>query len=68
MENKKDRREYYKDYAKKNHKNIICKDCGGRYISCNIKEHINTNKHKKGVEIKMLTQKLNAMEELIKNK
>lgn len=74
--NKKDRREYHREYYKKNRERIIgkiaekiiCEDCGGRYVKCNKKEHFETKKHMKGLEIKILQEKINALEESNKNK
>jgi isopropylmalate/homocitrate/citramalate synthase len=56
--NKKDRRQYYKDYAQKNKEKLqeqfICEDCGGKYKKVNKANHSQTKKHQNSLLIKKL--------------
>jgi hypothetical protein len=66
---KKDRREYYKEYAEKNkdklREDFICDVCGGKYKKANRTNHISTNKHQNSLLIKKLKNDNKNMKNII---
>ena len=67
--NKKDRAQYYKDYAEKNKEKLkqdfICDECGVKYKLANKTNHINTKKHQNSLLIKKLKNDNETMKNII---
>jgi hypothetical protein len=69
ISNKKDRTQYYKDYAIKNKdklkQDFICDECGGKFKLANKTNHNNTKKHINCLTIKKLKKDNEMMKNII---
>ena len=67
-ENKKDRKQYFKDYFEKNKDELseknICDICGGKYMKMSKANHFKTKKHIAGVEMKKIKEENERMKNI----
>jgi hypothetical protein len=68
-ENKKDRKQYFKDYFDKNKDELsekfICDICGGKYMKMSKANHIKTKKHQNQLLINKLKNDNDTMKNII---
>jgi hypothetical protein len=68
VDNKKNRTQYYREYAEKNKDKLreqyICELCGGKYNTANKANHIKTKKHQNIIFIQNLKKENERMKNI----